>query len=236
MALYKYDPNKQTTGVNPLGNGWTQRMSAPNASAIVEVTTPIGTKAWGYTALSHIAIVSSLDAVPTDVTDCEILLLARTAGATGGVDDLAELAAVSRMGGAVGALTGYARGLRRSYSAIEREWTGDDTGGVFNLLTHSLQYLNNSWYWVKMQSTSTTHRARVWLDDTEEPSEWILSITDTDYLSGQCGFGGFHNPLYGSVQLAWFGVGTGTDSAPHPADEISGTLTPIIYYQNLLRG
>jgi hypothetical protein len=197
-------------------------MNAPHTSAIIAVTTPIGNKAWAYSttpppATDHLPIVSSFDAVPTNISDCEVLLLARTAGATGTVDDLCELGAVSRMGGNVGALTGYTRGLRRQFKAVDRKWTGDGSGGIFNDPTHSLEYLNNSWYWIKLQSHGTTHRARYRADGTLEPFEWVQVVeNEADYLSGGCGLGGFHNSLYGNFEVAWFSVGTAGDTAPLP--------------------
>jgi len=217
MAQYSFNPNNLATGVNPIGDGgWTQRQGAPTTSAIIAVTTPIGSKAWAYTSInSHLAIVSSFDAVPSGTTDCEVLLLARTAGATGTVDDLCELGAVSRIGGAVGSLSGYSRALRFSDRAFARKWLGDGSSS-YESLTHSLEYLNNSWYWIKLQSNGTTHRARYRADGTLEPFEWVQSVTDADYLSGGCGIGGFHNPLYGNFEVAWFSVGTAGDTAPLP--------------------
>jgi len=217
MAQYSFNPNALATGVNPIGDGgWTQRMAAPTTSAIIAVATPIGSKAWAYTSInSHLAIVSSFDAVPSGTTDCEVLLLARTAGATGTVDDLCELGAVSRMGGTVGSLSGYARALRFSDRAFARKWLGDGSSS-YESLTHSLEYLNNSWYWIKLQSNGTTHRARYRADGTLEPFEWVQTVTDADYLSGGCGLGGFHNPQYGNFEVAWFSVGTAGDTAPLP--------------------
>jgi HAMP domain-containing protein len=215
MAQYSFNPNSLATGLNPIGNGWTQRMNAPNTSAIIATTTPVGNKAWAYTSLTHAAIVSSFDAVPSNTTDCEVLLLARTAGATGNVNDLAELGAVSRMGGTAGLLSGHGRALRFSLSAFARKWLGTGSSS-YTELTHSLEYLNNSWYWIKLQSNGTTHRARYRADGTLEPFEWVQSVTDTDYLSGGCGLGGFHNPLYGNLEVAWFSVGTAGDTAPLP--------------------
>jgi hypothetical protein len=106
--------------------------------------------------------------------------------------------------------------LRRQFKAVERKWTGDGSGGIFNDPTHSLEYLNNSWYWIKLQSTGITHRARYRADGTLEPFEWVQSVDDADYLSGGCGLGGFHNSLYGNFEVAWFSVGTAGDTAPLP--------------------
>ena len=238
MALYKYDPNKQTTGVNPLGNGWTLKaINSPNDSAIAEVTTPIGTKAWQYAYItsSLAPAMYTLDAIPETVDTCEILSLARFSGGT----EIPSLGVMSRVTGNPSPqpwMAGYIMRIADATDAVSTRMTDNNPNASVSSAAHGLTYASGTWFWIKMSSSSSTHRARFWEYGTTEPGTWLLERSDATYQSGTCGICDWLSVNSGVSQLAWFGVGTGADSAPHPADEISGTLTPIIYYQNLLRG
>ena len=215
MAIYSFNPNTVPVGENPIGTGFTQRMAAPNTSAIASVTTPIGNRAWSYTVVSAGYVIFSMDSVPVGTTDCEVLVLMRGTG----VADQALPGALTRISGAVGSINGYSRILRfwgDPGTAAQRKWTN----GVQITANEAVNFVFESgvWYWIKMQSISTTHRAKFWRDGTSEPTAWMLSVTDIDspYLSGTCGFGDYFNIDSGEAQVAWFSVGTNTDVAPLP--------------------
>jgi hypothetical protein len=215
MAQYSFNPNSLATGLNPIGNDWTQRMSAPNASAIAAVTTPIpnGAKAWNTNSIVNGAYIYSLDAVPQGTADCEALLLVRSTG----TDDAPGLGVLTRISGNVGSVNGYGRVLRfwgtGANNAARRKWANGVQTSVSEMV---VEYVPSTWYWIKMQSLSTTHRWRIWVSGTPEPHSWASTVTDADYLSGTCGIGDFFPVDNGELQVAWFSVGTAGDTAPLP--------------------
>lgn len=77
--------------------------------------------------------------------------------------------------------------------------------------SHSLT--GDTLYWIRVQSTTDTHRIRVWADGSSEPGTWDLDVTDSNIpASGASGI--YIHEFLSATQVAQFGVGTNGDSAP----------------------
>lgn len=70
-------------------------------------------------------------------------------------------------------------------------------------------------YWIRLQITGTTVRARYWADGGSEPGTWQSSATDTTFTSGYVGL--FARNWPGTRTWKKIGVGTGGDAAPTSA-------------------
>lgn len=62
--------------------------------------------------------------------------------------------------------------------------------GLEALATTSFTWVENSWYWLKLEAVGTTIRGKAWAVGTSEPVAWDLSVTNSAYSSGYCGFSG----------------------------------------------
>ena len=65
----------------------------------------------------------------------------------------------------------------------------------------------STWYWMKVEATGTTIRAKVWAVGNDEPETWDVSATDSTYSSGGvmlCSYlgGQFDNVEITSPQLS----------------------------------
>jgi len=61
----------------------------------------------------------------------------------------------------------------------------------------------NGVYMIRAQAVGTTIRGRIWVQGTTEPSDWTISVTDSDIVSGLAGlgFGGGNTATSYSVEF-----------------------------------
>ena len=83
-------------------------------------------------------------------------------------------------------------------------------------------------YWIRLQRTGTTVRARFWADGAGEPGTWQSSGTDATHGSGYVGL--FVRNWPGTRTWKKVGVGTGGDAAPtsDPGGGGGGTSIPVV--------
>jgi len=222
MPVYTYDPSSSAIGSNPVGNGWTQRgFYAPTTSAIVSATTPYGDQAWALTLNTtdlHYLMLS-FDAVPVSTTDGTILVLMRWTGGT----------AVPSLGVGTRNLQdpyrGYSQKIYDAVNARSERWDSDNPSAAPELTPHGLTYQVNTWYWIKVNSSGTSHRAKFWAYRTPEPVAWLIDRTDATYAAGRYGLDLRSSQNVSAIQVAWFSVGTDTNAPAVPMS--SGDLTDI---------
>lgn len=199
-----------TVGSNPIGSGWTQRNgTAPNSSSVESGTTPVGDRYWRVTEPDAGSINwYSWDGPGNADATLEVLLILRRNGA----DQIGGCARIQASGDC------YWGGLRNN--DLDTRVASMVSGGQTSLATgaHGITSPTNKWIGVRLQTTSTTIRARSWDYEAEsEPSTWDASATDST-ISG-AGYVGFFNwTLAGSTfDLAYISAGTAGDAAPDPA-------------------
>lgn len=105
--------------------------------------------------------------------------------------------------------TGYALRVSSSQYSLMR-FTGYNTS-VFIGSSASLSLIAGNWYWMRLEVTGTTVRARVWADGSAEPTTWGVSSSDSNIVSGGLGFGIYGTNTY---NLDWIGIGTDGHPAP----------------------
>lgn len=65
---------------------------------------------------------------------------------------------------------------------------------------------NNLWYWYRFRKVGSTLYGKLWKDGTDEPTDFMVTITDTSLTSGKVGLGAYD--YTGSRQFDSFSVGT----------------------------
>ena len=78
---------------------------------------------------------------------------------------------------------GYGLQMRGSNTLRIERWGIANLGEVTNKT-----FTNGTYYWLKLECTGTTIRGRVWEDGDAEPGTWDVSVTDSNYARGYCGF------------------------------------------------
>jgi hypothetical protein len=213
MAQYSFNPNAFAIGNNPIGNGWTQKGAhSPHTSAIAEVTNPIGgTRVWSYTSTAaDLTFISlGLDAVPEATGDCEVLMLARFSGGT-------VLPAIGVMSRITTPLSGYSKRIDGATDAVSARLDNKNPFVSVEATAHGLTYASGSWFWIKLRSIGSNHRARFWAYEVLEPYTFLFDRTDSTHQNGGCGTLDRLSVNSGANQVAWFSVGTAGDTAPLP--------------------
>lgn len=95
------------------------------------------------------------------------------------------------VGGSSGSEDGYAVRVSKNDLTI-----GKIVSGSWSDLVQDADYTISSGspqVWIRFQKSSTTLRCKIWNYDAFEPSEWILSTTDSDHSSGYVGIGCYTN-------------------------------------------
>lgn len=93
----------------------------------------------------------------------------------------------------------------------------DSTGATVDY--QAFNQAANTWYWVRLQATGTTIRAKIWTGAvTSEPASWTVSGTNsTMTAAGYHGVGTFNT---GTVNYGWFSIGTNGDTPPVPINDV----------------
>jgi parallel beta-helix repeat protein len=86
-------------------------------------------------------------------------------------------------------------------------------GSSTNLGTHSIDWQDDTWHWIRFQADDVTFRARIWVDGTFEPDHWHIEENDTEHNAGGVGIGAFSQD--GTRDWDYVAVGTDTDIAPN---------------------
>lgn len=210
MAQYFTDFTGNTVGSAP-PTGWTPRWDATTLWDVV---------AGPYTQWTTDGASSRQDGLswdtPGSITgDCQIAVLCRSTFATG-----------SQCGAIIHASTAATSGYAVCLSGVGDELAATrlDAGAETLLTGGSFTWTSDTDYWIRVERTGTTFRARAWADGGSEPGTWAFSNTDATYSSGVIGL--FARNLNGDKIFKKVGVGTAGDAAPLSA--VGGaTLDPI---------
>jgi len=62
--------------------------------------------------------------------------------------------------------------------------------GLETLAEVGFTWSENDWYYLKLDAQGTTIRGKAWAVGDSEPGTWNISVTDSTYSSGFCGFSG----------------------------------------------
>lgn len=92
--------------------------------------------------------------------------------------------------------------------------------------TVTTDYTPGDWWWTRLQVDGSGNWLwRTWADGGSEPGTWQnASAADTTVTGGYAGFGLFSTAFVIDVQ--WFSLGTGADSAPSPSGGGGSTELP----------
>lgn len=211
MAQYFTDFTGESVGASP-PTGWTAR---GDATAGWEVLT--GPYAGYNTAtFSNQYDFLTWDTVGSVTGDVEIVALMRFTN-----DSFPGGVAVHVQSGSVG---GYPALFTFSGDA-PAVWLVS-AGSDSNIDADVGTYAVDTDYWIRLQRTGTTVRARFWADGAGEPGTWQSSGTDATHGSGYVGL--FARNWPGTRTWKKVGVGTGGDAAPTSDPGGGGpTLDPI---------
>lgn len=207
MAQYFTDFAGNSVGSSP-PTDWTERWEATGFWGVG--TGPVAE--WVGSFPSRFDFLS-WDTPPGSISgDCEILVLFRstdTGGTQGGVCIHSSTSATS----------GYSIGLGGTGANLVA--TRIDAGAETILVNPSFTWAADTDYWLRVQRSSNSLRARAWADGGSEPGTWLIDTTDSTYTSGSLGL--FARSFAGTKSWSKVGVGTGGDSAP--AATVGYTLT-----------
>jgi hypothetical protein len=210
MAQYFTDFAGNTVGTG-YPTGWTARWDATTlwdivAGPYVQWTTDFGSSRQDGLSWDTPGSISG---------DCQIAVLCRTNFASG-----------SQCGAIIHASTAATSGYAVCLSGLGDELavTRLDAGAETLLTGGSFTWAVNTDYWIRVERTGTTIRARAWADGAGEPGTWAFSNTDATYSSGVIGL--FARNLNGDKIFKRVGVGTAGDAAPLSAP--SGSSIPVL--------
>lgn len=98
----------------------------------------------------------------------------------------------------------------------------EDSTGTTVAFNNTTNLAANTWYWVRLQATGTTIRAKLWSGAvTAEPAGWSISGTNgTQTTAAYHGVGTFTT---GTVNYGWFSIGTNGDTPPVPLLDVVKT-------------
>ena len=211
MAQFATDFSEYETNAAP--SDWTQWWNTsaftPSVQASLLPSGTLSSKALRITGTSISRYALTWDAVGNVTGNVEILcrwLWAHTSN----VDD--PMRAHICTGGSAGAENGYFLNtwFNQSPTVVGSGKYVSGTATVLDTPTFSLA--RSTWYWVRLQKSSTTIRFKIWAHGSAEPGSWTSSITDSSLSSGRVGIGRANNG--GTLWCDFFSVGTGGDSAP----------------------
>lgn len=188
-----WDPSILTTGINPIGNGWSSRTARQwGTSSIQDIVSPLGSKIWrrSLTTGDSAFCASVWSALPQAEEKIEVLTLQRRSGS---VDY--GMGNISRMN-LSGNVQGYFWGFRNNQTELRgRRWVNgvEITTATF---FHSFGNPADRWFWIRSQSFDNVHKLRVWEYGTAEPVTWQIEYTDVHadaslLTSGYVGEGDF---------------------------------------------
>jgi hypothetical protein len=203
MAQYSTDFSEYTLEAQP--SDWTKKWNTTNQDFTVEDAENPGQ---GYVLRTYNTSVDRCGLAWDDVgevADCEILAKVKSNDAS-----FYSAFIVARGGGSEG-----------SEESIHLRFTVDKLklGGYGNSFSDVslISVSDHTWYWVRLQVSGTSVKARAWIDGEIEPSTWQAEVTETNLTSGWVGVAQYQSSSYYDGWIDWFSVGTGTDSAPEPA-------------------
>jgi hypothetical protein len=237
MATGIYDFEGLAESANPVGNGWTLSASGSWTSQIVLGTTPVGTRFWRQTASSaqNAYLTWTSSGNPAWNNTIEILSLWRRADTNRPYRG--SPAAFRVRSSPADAYYVSVTDTDDKIAQIRRRENATDTwataGASMNVANENI---GNDWHWVRFQLiwTGSTNelRAKYWRHGEEEPTNWRDGPTSRNALTETQTFGMMPNFTASGQQqdIAWFSVGTGTDSAPGPQEDtgLAFTTAPTV--------
>lgn len=212
MAQFFTDFTGESVGASP-PTGWTPRWSATTSWDVA--TGPVVTWTGGSTVFD----ILSWDAVGSVSGDVEIAAM---------MQSTAENITQCGVGiqGSTSDTSGYHASLFNVSATFSLELTRLDAGAETNLALPAFTWAINTDFWIRLQKTGNTVRARAWQDGSSEPGTWLASVTDSTFSSGVVGI--FARNLNGVKTFKKVGVGTDGDAAPLSGGGGGGpTLDPI---------
>lgn len=236
MALYNDDFSSDTPGAAP--SGWTERWDATNSDWVVQA----GSGEAGGQFLRHTASASSRrllswDAIDSDAgrADTEILVRLRTSTYISSQNRL-----YLRAAGSAGAESGYFVELNYGSSFKLYKYLN---GASSTLESYSIDWQQDTWYWIRFQAQGTSLKAKIWTDAEFEPASWNIATTDSDIIAaGWTGIGA--NYYYRERDFDYVAVGTDGESPSLPdagptrltqaALEIASSPTPALRASQLV--
>lgn len=207
MTTYSTSFDSDTVGSAP--SGWTARwVTANNTWAVRSKASASGGQCLENTGTAFGHHLLTWDTIDADANraNSEILALVRTSGSSS--SDQFRLAV--RGSGAAGAETAYDLMLTLGSGTLEiRRFVAGVATNLTGVTVPSL--IANAWYYVRFRANGTSLQGKYWLDGTDEPSSWAVSVTDsTVTAAGWVGVGNY-DPN-GTRDIDTFMVGTNGDS------------------------
>lgn len=160
-----------------------------------------------------------------DRADVEILLHARFPGITQSqLQGNGEFLSLARGANSAANASGYRNGMRPRISTMQAELGRYDNGSFASFgPADPFNYAPDTFYWLRTRSEGTTHYLKQWAGTIEdEPVEW--DITGTDSAVTAAGWVGIFRNSSCVVEMDYFSVGTGGQSAPPPSTD---DITPL---------
>lgn len=202
-----YDFSNLTSGVAP--TGWTSEWDTSGLTVTVEDTPySLGEKSIQLTNTIDGRKAVKLDSFG-DQSDCEILVKVSH------LEDLDGTASrvILRGSGSAGTESGYIAQIREDGANSQYE-ISKFVNGTFTEIAH----VDKDWgvktlYWVRFQAIGSNIRMKLWVDQTAEPDNWGIEITDSDLTSGWVGIGTSKPNV---VEFDWFSTSLGSNTAPSP--------------------
>lgn len=153
---------------------------------------------------------------PTDFSDGQALVLMK--GLSTGFDNSVIIR--SALFNSVGSRNYYAFDVLGSVLRITKYVSGTRT--VLQEVSNSISV--TAQFWVRLETTSTNVRGRIWADGNAEPSIWNIEVTDSS-ITGP-GFAGL-GVYSGTVKVYQYSTGSGGDPAPSSAPSSAPTISAI---------
>jgi hypothetical protein len=92
-----------------------------------------------------------------------------------------------------------------------------NTSSTFKVLeNYTISDLSDTWLWIRFRVNGETLRAKHWEASVNEPSDWDISVSDSNLSSGWAGVGSFDSQIQ---SWDYVGFGIGGAEAPMPVDE-----------------
>lgn len=214
MAQFETDFSEYTTGVAP--SDWTQRWNTIRYTPTVQASSlpsgTLSTKALRIVGTSDGRYALTWDTPGSISGDVEVLCRIQHAHTTN-IDQAIRTHICTS--GIPSLESAYFTNFFVATSPTTVALAEYDGGTATNVAAAEISVARNTWYWVRLQKSSTTIQAKVWAHGESEPSSWSPSGSDSSLSSGSVGFGRVYSA--GTLWSDFFSVGTGGDSAPSPS-------------------
>lgn len=182
--------------------GWTKQTGSTNLDVVSNAETEYSDRAIQFSNLVSTAVITWNSGGSQG--DSEVLCLFKMTGTIpsgnwGGGPVIRQQDSVD---------SGY--GLNFSSTAVRLQ-RAEGGNGILIASSPTINYVTNTWYWVRLRAVGSTISLKFWQVGTSEPGAFQLSATDTTYPIGRLGIRGRTNSFLPFTSAFW--VATAGDTA-----------------------